>query len=175
MTPSWQRRRNEFNHDWLKNRFIVPLNKWLALLEGEIEDAAFDRQFTKTMLQEWESHRETAADLAREFESAMSPSQIVATWPVSSGPDSSYEWLKNLSHHLWLARVPVRRWVEEALGSLHDADLAYAEVQALLKSCPNPPMAQNLSHGKSTFRMFRDACVAVGAKFSQFPGEITVA
>ena len=76
-TPVWQKRRSEFNHDWLKNRFIPALAKWLNLLDDRIEDLSFEHTFVETVLPQWEDHREEALALPRDFEQEMSPRTLL--------------------------------------------------------------------------------------------------
>src|ERR1044072_7135922 len=126
MRNRWQKRRNTFNHDWLKNQYMPALARYLNLLDGLIEDDEFAQSFVSQILPEWESHREEAANLIKSFECEMSPQRLLECSPLSRCDEHTKRWLGNLMHALWLKRYPVAQWVTDAMHAVENADAAYA-------------------------------------------------
>ena len=49
---NWQERRNEFNHDWLKNVYMQALGNLIRVLDGRVIDHPFLETFLTTSFQE---------------------------------------------------------------------------------------------------------------------------
>jgi hypothetical protein len=170
----WQVRRREFNHDWLKNRFIVALNSWLRLLDGAIEDSILENSFLAEVLPQWEARRSEASDLIREFEKEMSPRTLLAEPPLSRCDGQTKQWLGELIHGLWLVRVAAKELTASAESCVAAADAAYAELTQAVKIRPKGELLPAMKPHRHLFERFRDACQKLGAAMSEFPHEIKV-
>ena len=135
-TAPWQKRRTAFNHDWLKNRFLPALAKWINLLDDRLEDLAFQQSFVATVLPQWEGHRAEASALPRNFAVQMSPRSL-----LGARRDT---WLGLLVHFLWLNRYPVFRWVQAATARANEAEEAYQRLRARLATCADTTSAAAL-------------------------------
>jgi hypothetical protein len=172
MRSSWQRRRTEFNHDWLKNQFIPALAKCLNLLDNRIEDRAFEQSFVLLALPEWDLHRGEAPTLAQDFEREMSPRRLFDQLPLSRCDEDTRQWLGNLVHALWITRYPVRQWVSEAFEAAKRADASYDALQAALAGCADIRSVEALRSFRKHFSDFRERCQELGHAISKFPNEV---
>ena len=80
---AWIRRRNRFNHDWLRNVYLLHLGHYLNILDDLIEDREFESHFTGKLLSEWLARRQEALDLVADFVRDMSPSRLFNETPLS--------------------------------------------------------------------------------------------
>jgi hypothetical protein len=101
VSTSWQRRRSELNHDWLKNRYLPALAKWINILDDYVEDYGFEKDFLELTLPQWEEHRLLVIALIESFEIEMSPGIQLSHPPLSHLPESTKMWLHSL-----ILRVP---------------------------------------------------------------------
>lgn len=173
ITPDWQRRRASFNHDWLKNQYMPALAKCLNLLDDRIEDPQFEQVFVTVVLPQWESHYTEVLHLLQSFQQEMSPRALVSQMGFC-GNGQGEHWLAEVMHHIWLARYPVRQWVEQALARAHAADAAYKELQESLSGCSDVQSAEALRPLRDTLAAFRDRCQDLAKAVEQFPSEIKV-
>jgi hypothetical protein len=162
--PGWQKRRSDFNHDWLKNRFIPALAKWLNLLDDQLEDPDFEHSFVACVLPQWEQHRDEALALPRDFESQMSPRTLLG--PRSEG------WLGTLVHLLWLSRYPVRRWAEQALAAAREVEVEFRRLRERLTSCADTRAVVALRPMRPMFASFRERCQQLARAIEAFLSEV---
>lgn len=172
MMLSWQKRRGEFNHNWLKNKYLPALGKLQNLLDDYIEDDEFWGPFITDVLPKWESHRAEARDLIENFELEMSPRVLLEHDPFSRLDNEVRIWLSELVHNLWLTRYPVTQWIEEAIGCMRDVDDAYKRIKKILKECPDNKLAEALKQQKDEFREYNRVCRKLGKAFETFPSRI---
>jgi len=170
----WQSRRREFNHDWLKNRFIVALNSWLRLLDGAIEDSILEKSFLSDVLPQWEAQRGEVGELIRDFEKEMSPMQLFSEPPLSRCDPHTKQWLGELVHRLWLIRVCAKELTSTAERSVSAMDTAYAELSQIVRTRPTGDLVSSMKPHRRLFERFRDACQNLGETVSEFPHEIKV-
>jgi len=170
----WQKKRREINHDWLKNRFIVALNSWLRLLDGEIEDKMLEQSFLTQVLPQWEVRRQEISALLREFPSAMSPRQLFDEPPLSRCDNKTKEWLGEFMHALWLTRVSAESLTATAEATRAAADRAYADILQVLKNREPGDLKRAIKPYRDLCDRFRNACQELGAALSEFPHEIKV-
>jgi hypothetical protein len=173
-TRVWQSRRNEFNHDWLKNQYMPALAACLNLMDGRIEDQELEDTLVAVVLPQWESHREEALALARDFDLAMSPRSLFDSIPLSRCDGSTKQWLGDWVHFRWLARRPVRQWVTDASEAVRLVDNAYQQVQVALEQCVDKRSAKELRRFREQFSDLRDKCQQLADAISKFPREMVV-
>lgn len=172
-SPHWQRRRSQFNHDWLKNRFLPALTKWANILAGEVEDQAFERTFSEQILPEWESQREEAMAICEAFENEMSPRRLVDRPPLSRCDESTKQWLGALVHQLWLARYPVSGWIAQATARVQATAAAYDRLQEGVRRRGRTTLSQS-QEVRERFEDFRRRCQELAATMQALPSEIKV-
>ena len=126
----WQRRRSAFNHDWLKNRYLPNLRRWLRCLDGEIEAPDFEARFESSVLPEWEAKRGAIEALLGACEDALSPRQAFAEPPLEQSNPELKTWLGDLLHALWIKRTELPSALEAARNAVALTDEAYAQIRS---------------------------------------------
>jgi len=172
---AWQKRRAAFNHDLLKNRYLIALSKWLNLLNGEIEDARFEKLFISSLLPMWEDARKEVFNIAIDFEKQMSPAILFDAQPLSNCTAFTKTWLPFVVHELWLERCDVRSKVEDLLQKIDAADASYKLIQSLLQSLMPDTSAQTLQVHYQAFNNFREDCTELAKCLEHFPDEVNIA
>ncbi|MBL7204166.1 MAG: hypothetical protein ISS63_07535 [Desulfobacteraceae bacterium] len=172
LIPIWQKRRSEFSHDWLKNKYIPALGTFLNILDQKVEDAEFQMSFLSEVLPQWKSHRDEAFALPREFIEKMSPKVLVDHVPLSFLDDGTKMWLRQLVHGLWVTRYPIKQWVFDAYASAHEVNAAYDLLKKKLKECQNMRAAQALTSIRDEFVAFRKQCQNLARAIEKFPSEV---
>jgi hypothetical protein len=173
-TKVWQSRRSEFNHDWLKNQYMPALAACLNLLDGRLEDRELEETFVAVVLPQWESHREEALMLARDFDLVMSPRSLFDSIPLSRCDGDTKQWLGDWVHSRWLARRPVEQWVADASEAVRLVDSAYQQLQEVLEQCDDTGSAKELRRFREQFSDLRDKCQQLADAISKFPREMVV-
>jgi hypothetical protein len=172
MTSDWQKRRSEFNHDWLKNRFLTAVASFMNILDDLVEDTETERSFVGEILPQWPGRAREAARLVADFETQMSPTTLFARPPLCCCGSASASWLPNLVHLLWCRRIGIDVLCIDAARSLADANVAYKNLSEVLAQCADCSSAEALRPFLSHFRTFRSACEKVSGMISRFPSRI---
>ncbi len=174
LTPPWQRRRSELNHDRLKNQFLPALAKWLNLLDDRLEDPAFERSFVRSVLPQWWRLRDEAVALADSCEAEMSPRRLVEAGPLRRAAAPTRAWLGPLAHALWLARYAVRGRADAVRDRAAAAQAAYARLEEGLHEHAPRCSAAGLRPLRPRFAEFRDRCRELARAIEAFPSEVKV-
>jgi hypothetical protein len=167
----WQKRRSAFSHDWLKNRYLQALGRWMNLLDDQIEDPSFEASFPDLILPEWEQEGRKAIELARAFESEMSPRRLLEISPLSNCAPFTRHWLGDMAHALWMNRYPVREWIDDAVCCADSADAGYLELRECLKFTVS---IEDMRSFRPLFAEFRSHCHALAKAIEKFPSRIKV-
>jgi hypothetical protein len=154
----WQKRRAEFNHDFMKNRFLPALARWLNLLDDQLHDPHLEETFLISVLPAWECARRQAVGLVKELEVEMSPARYFDEIPLSRCNVTSKAWLADLVHELWLAKWGVRQRVEETLRAIAAAEEAY---QGILRANGEGGATKELRAQRPIFELFRIRCIRI--------------
>jgi len=175
MISDWQKRRGEFNHDWLKNQYLIALGSWSNLLDRRIMDPALERSFVSEILPQWENARLEAESLACDFERNMSPCTLLNAPPLSRLDDVTKDWLGRIIHQLWMHRCRVNEMVSAALLEVNRADQAYARLKQALRTCSNTDSVDAMCSLRIEFSEFRSCCQGVAKALEEFPSEVKAA
>ena len=167
---SWEDRRTEFNHDWLKNRFMPSLSKALNLLDDVIEDPAFENSFITQVLPQWENKSKSARELIQCFAFEMSPKSVLDQYPLSRLDDESKELLSEILHNLWLRRYQVNLAIKQAELAVSEADATYFELQTSLQNTARLNSAQDWRFARNELAEFRKKCQKLANALSSFHG-----
>ena len=173
MMTSWQKRRSEFNHDWLKNRYLPAIAKWVNILDDRVEDQDFQREFPTTILNQWLEYGPQAYGLADRFESEMSPRVLLGQHPLSRLPSERREWLGTLVHELWLSRYPVHRWVADTVAVVDAANEAYQLLRDSIASRESTTV-EELRPLRHSFTRFQGLCQALARTIEEFPSKMLI-
>jgi len=173
MTISWEKRRSEFNHDWLKNRYLPVLAKCVNILDDCVEDPQFEMEFVETVLPQWVEYRPQAMALVERFEVEMSPALLLSQPPLSVLPEGTKMWLSELISALWLSRYPVERWKSELASCVVSTNEAYMQLHSLVQAEQIVSIAQ-LRPWRSRFTDFQTRCQALAKSIEVFPSKLLV-
>jgi len=169
--PDWQRRRSDFNHQWLKNRFLSALDSAANLMQGRIRGISYLQEVLRVELAEWpERGRELDALLA-DFEVEMSPRKLFETPPLSDWEPSFKEVISELMHELWLVRYPVATWLEGVRKAAAEVNECYALLEGIVPVDREGNVNLEFS---VRFEAFRTACRALSKAVEKFPNRILV-
>jgi hypothetical protein len=172
MIPSWQKRRSDFNHDWMKNKYIQALGDWHRLLNDEQEDEDLEKKFVSDVLPQWESHSAEAFALPRNFKTEMSPRVLFKKAPLSRCDEDTKKWLGEVIHNLWLVRYAVRQRINDTTTKASSANLSYLRLQKALKMCPDTRSAASLRPLRPFFEDFCKCCQSLTGAMEKFPSEV---
>jgi hypothetical protein len=173
MTASWQKQRSRFNHDWLKNRYLPAVAKWINILDELVEDPAFEDEFLRSILPQWEQQSRHALDLVDAFTREMSPERLMGQTIFSNFSEESRRWLGPLLHELWLSRYPVAEWQFNARDAILKSISQYSEI----KMTPKPQQYTRLEkeETRNQFVAFQNCCHAVARSIEVFPSKLLIA
>jgi hypothetical protein len=168
---NWQIAREHFNHDWLKNQYLPALESFRNILKGQVQREHSDRDFWEIDLPQWEEHRAEADNLIREFEECMSPRVLLDDPPLCGLDKENKEWVGDVVHALWSARLSLSDLKESTTYCLATADEAYIKLKADIDA--------NLDAGINNMQIqlfddFRNACHALARAFERFPSSIRI-
>ena len=173
MNQSWQKRRAGLNHDWLKNKLLQEMGKWINILNEQVEDEQFERDFARSLTHQWAEHRREAADLANTFQTEMSPRRFLDHYPFPNLPTEEQCWLGELIHELWLSRYPVQDWTSTVVACTRDADEAFLRITDLFRQNPNAT-ARELKRNLDAFEQIKARCEALAKAIEAFPSKVLV-
>lgn len=173
MSIPWQKQRGQFNHDWLKNRYLPAIAKWMNVLDQRVEDASFLDAFFSTILPQWMEYKPHAQFLAETFESQMSPKVLMDAPPLSGLPSADRDWLGAAIHGFWTTRYPSQKWVADAGSAIEAADAAYKQIQEVFTGSEETDLEHFRAH-RSDFSRFQECCQALARSFEQFPSKVLV-
>lgn len=173
MSTSWQRRRSELNHDWLKNRYLPAIAKWINILDDYVEEPGFEKDFLEVTLPQWEEHRLLVIALIESFEIEMSPGIQLSHSPLSSLPESTKMWLRPLISALWMNRYPIADWKAAVLACVGSAEDDYHLLQKLVQGKPVLDIVQLRSYRKE-FAIFQSHCQSLAKTIEALPSTCLV-
>lgn len=172
MVLDWQRRRSEFNHDWLKNRYLNNLDGFIAKLEMKKPDETRLMIFLDEDLRQWKAKEEEARRLMDSFEKEMSPVVLFESGILNRMDPESQEWLKPLLHHLWLNNHDIKNKISNCEQWFLKVAAQYDKINSMLDE-KNRNMEQ-LKNLLPEFKVFRDTCRAFSQSISNLPSKVLV-
>lgn len=170
----WQAGRNRFNHDWLKNKFSLALEKAVKIAQERIEDDEFAFKFIDNALPEFEIEMQTARELIDSFEGAMSPCVLLDREPLCRLNDHHRDWLGRVVHACWKHRTGAGELVDAATERLEKALAAFHRLSQCIEGKCGKLEGQQLACCRNELLAFRDACGELGTAISRFPSRILV-
>lgn len=168
---NWQRRRSDFNHQWLKNRYLSALDAAEQVIRGRVKAAAYWQEFIEVDLREWQERRDDLRKLLEDFEKEMSPRRFFDSPPLADCDSPAEVVLADLVHQLWLVRYPVGDWIGNARTSSLKVDNHF---KLLLKIEPVDETGKVRAEFVAEFEKFRAACRDLSRAVEKFPDRILV-
>lgn len=167
----WQRRRSDFNHQWLKNRFFSALDTADHVIRGLLHGNEYLHELMEEDLPEWLQRRMELDALLDDFIVQMSPRQLFNLLPLADLDPATKHLFSEFIHELWLVRYPVSAWVEEAKAVGFEVNERY---ERLMKIPPLDAEGAVLPEFIAAFWQFRSACRALSKAIERFPNRILV-
>lgn len=133
----WQQQRNHFNHDWMKNRFLIQLGALRNRLERYADKDSALRDSCRDAVIAWAEHQDLARELIQTYQEMESPKNLFQMLPLSSCNDDLKSWLPDLVHQHWLACYRINALVENALEIWMKAEENAATLKYALKAQDN--------------------------------------
>ena len=167
----WQHLRSRLNHDRLKNWLMPALSKLQRMAKGQITDPQFPAEFLGKLGREWPDMVDGFDALAETFRTAMSTAGYFDDDPLSSLPDRDIEWMKEVTHHLWMTSFPVDDLVRKLRFALREACSTYEALTKALEPTVTMHMTPDSSELSEGIEAFRLSCKTLGDAVSQFPSK----
>ncbi|MFM8442779.1 MAG: hypothetical protein ACKN9W_05465 [Methylococcus sp.] len=169
--PSWQQSRSQFNHQWFKNEYFLALDIADHIIDGRIRGDNYLVEMMSIDVPKWREHRQELVVLLKDFEREMSPRRIFDDAPLSHCDTMTNEIFSELIHELWLARYPIKKWLNNARIASEEVDAIYEKLLKLTPADSNNNVNEEFA---SCFRAFRAACQVLSEAIENFPHKILV-
>lgn len=169
--PDWQRRRSDFNHQWLKNRFLSALDSAANLMQGRVRGVSYLQEVLQVELAEWPEYGRELDALLADFEVEMSPQKLFETPPLSDWKPSFKEVISELMHELWLVHYPVATWLEGVRKAAAEVNECYALLEGIVPVDREGNVNLEFS---VRFEAFRTACRALSKVIEKLPNRILI-
>jgi hypothetical protein len=170
----WQRRRALFNHDWLKNRYLLALETYLNILAGLVDNPGLEATYIDNILPEWELYSPEGIALIREFKTYMSPAVLFKMLPLRNCEPRERELLATLVDARWRERYPIATWTAEAQASWRGVQEAYRVLRCQIELCGLPRNTGALRPLAGYFEDYRTACRRIARSIELLPGTLRV-
>ena len=170
--PQWQNRRSDFNHTELKNKYIRDLAAWINLLDGLIENSDVENTYVDFMLPAWNSLKDEAYALFKDFENEMTPRVLFKEYPLNNCDEDTKQWLGDLIHNLWLVRYSVNQLVSDAADCTARTDIAYYNLREALNGCLDIKKTEALKPFRAYFSELLMNCRLLARAIEKFPSEV---
>lgn len=121
----WSRRRQRFNHDWLKNQFLTALAHLESVSKDMVEDPEFVARFFEVILPQWHSKRNEVLELAASFEAQMSPRDLFQHEPFALNAKMQEMWIADVIEALWRGRMQPEHRIAKLLNVVKECDSAW--------------------------------------------------
>jgi len=166
---SWQQRRSEFNHQWLKNRLLSALDSAANFLDGRLEGEAFIENVVVPEVEAWPGRMVELMSLLDSFDIEMSPRVLFEEPPLGDWEADLKAVMSDLVGHEWRRRYPVSEWMGDARSAGGWVNNQYIRLAALIASgrYQDPEFAACLND-------FRTACRSLARSLERFPDRILV-
>lgn len=169
----WRAREVAVNHDWLKNRYLPALGKWLNILapERRVTDTIFEDSFPEHGLREWSQKEGEVRWVVEKFGELFGPERLFESGPLCGCSVDARRWLEPLSLVLW-ARGPGGRAQERAASARESVVSAYDRLIAFVdRATATPPIGgddrdEPRRKGRSLVIDLRRACVELNHALS---------
>ena len=127
MLTDWDRRRSEFNHDWLRNSYLRSLVAFLARLD-RTPDSPIVRDYLTEGFPMWARKREEVRWLAGHLADCLSPKNLFDDKPLSLASAETKAWLPDAVNQVWMLRYHIDEVVAELIARIDAVDTLYEEL-----------------------------------------------
>jgi hypothetical protein len=168
---TWQMRRSDFNHQWLKNQFLSALDCAANYFSGKLRGEGYLEEFFSSDFRSWESKTTEGRRLIDDFEIDMTPRILFESEPLCGWDEALFQAGSLAIHELWLARNRVRSIAGHAHDCLNAADGAYHILSQVIKEECSDFRSQEV---RNCFEIFRSSCRILSESVEMFPSRLLV-
>jgi len=140
----WDRQRSEFNHGWLKNRFVTCVLRCKRVAEGVVEDDMACEDLYE-LVSGWDSLRRSATQILSEMESRIAAPVLPSSEDVLILGESTCRYLLEVERQRWLQLSNACSRVREAEESLKAFDDEVRRIRPHIDGSEAFPAAGTLS------------------------------
>ncbi len=171
MSVSWQSKRSQINHDWLKCKYLNNLDAFLVRIEPSplFENTPPILRFLEIDFPQWEEKRNDILDLFRSFGEEMSPHRLFESTPLKIYDSETRCWIGDMIQLLWINRYPIREWTEAGLKAFQKTDYQYCRLTEDIGKTNASP--KDIAILKADFKKYRDACKNLSDRISMLHNE----
>ena len=175
MSDFWQQRREELNHAWLTNQFLVShvRGSLLVNLTSHNPDHEVLKEFAELDWPTWAQRRDELATLLDSAEQSLSPRRLLDQPPLQNAPPKTKAWLSGAVHAMWLARTGFHGKLSAAKKALADVDRRYQQLDPLLHRPDEVDMGE-VRQALDSFRGFEAAVLRLTECIHVFPQKVEV-
>lgn len=156
----WNAKRNNINHDWLKNKIHTYLMGYIHNWGKKSAGSRFMSIWSQCAPQLVEIRT-----LIEQFPESMSPRVLFEESPLSRCDADTKSWLGEFVHQVWMRKYAVLTMQQEALDALDRVETLQNELAQAIE-------LNNLK--KENLERFSEACTVLISKISAFPHEVIV-
>lgn len=168
---TWQLRRCDFNHQWLKNQYLSALDCAANYLSGKLRGEGYLEDFFATDFRNWESKTGEGRRLIDDFEIDMSPRILFESKPLCDWDEAFFRAGSLAVHELWLSRNRVCSLTGHARDCFNAADDAYHKLSQVIKEEGASYSGQEVRH---CFEIFRSSCRRLSKAVEMFPSRLLI-
>jgi hypothetical protein len=154
-SSAWQKRRSDFNHDWLQNKFIMTLADWSKSIDKERWIDCTQQSFEDEIVIAWNANYSQISLLMSDYRKSMSPRVLLENGTIKRMTPPWRNLLGEILHSLWMARCNVLARSRKVIDAYTTADKVY---QSLNTEFPKALAAKDKELLKSMFDIFRGHC-----------------
>lgn len=170
---AWEVRRSEFNHDWLKNKYLNSLSAFIKrCLKAKIVYPERLTEFVSLDMPQWAERLPQLKELVASFQSEMSPRTLFCQPPLNVVDDHTKQWLGRLAHGLWLSRCDIQTRTQRLLEAIDRVDRSYESLSNDVSD--DGARVEALMQHLTGFCEFRDALVQLSEAISDLPHRVMV-
>lgn len=162
-SATWQKRRSDYNHGWLKNSFCTgELERWSGFVHDRVEGGSFSlRDFNSNISDEWTARGPEALDLAKEYRESMSPGTLLDYEPLIKMDAETKSWLRPLCAAIWEQKYTFRKKVAHVTTAYKNADTAFQNLKMVAGQLDDGTVIKDSAFAEQ-FTMFQKNCRQLG-------------
>ena len=158
----WDGLRSRFNHDWLKNRFLLTVGSFLNSVSGEGYSVKETLRPLMDVMSQWPERRGRLGRILKDFEDTMSPATLLDSPPLDRLDVTTHQWLRPLIHLLWWKGRGNETRLNEVEEARKRADETYERLMASLSAADAEQALEGLEQTtKEMYTEFRGLAEAI--------------
>jgi len=170
-SESWQRRRSDFNHNWLKNTYLGYIRRLHKILD-ENKKAQNGLRLFLEKFPEWELRQVELITLINEYGDLLSPKTLLNVTPLNNLEEDYKLLIGEKVDEIWKLKNNIPEQIKAAKDCLEKVESNY---DILKKRMENVTEIQDISDRdgcKKEVKAFIDACEELNSTVNKFHNRI---